>query len=56
MLTWNVLNRLPDIVVMAGVLLAGISWIVSRRIELARGKSGRHAAPETPPGAGNEKD
>ena len=39
MLTWNVLNRLPDIVVMAGVLMAGITWMVSRRMELARGKS-----------------
>ena len=38
MLTWNVLNRLPDIVVMAGVLMAGVTWMVNRRIELAREK------------------
>lgn len=37
-LTWNVLNRLPDIVVMAGVLMAGVTWIINRRIELAREK------------------
>lgn len=37
-LTWNVLNRLPDIVVMAGVLLSGIFWVVNRRMELARGR------------------
>lgn len=33
-LTWNVLNRLPDIVVMAGMMLAGVVWIINRRIEL----------------------
>ena len=34
-LTWNVLNRLPDIVVMAGLMLAGVVWVINRRLELA---------------------
>ena len=35
-LTWNVLSRLPDIVVMAGMMLAGVVWIINRRIELSQ--------------------
>lgn len=35
-LTWNVLHRLPDIVVLAGVLMAGVTWIVNRRLERVR--------------------
>lgn len=35
-LTWNVLNRLPDIVVMGGVLMSGFVWIINRRIVLSK--------------------
>ena len=35
-LTWNVLNRLPDIVVMGGVLMSGFVWIINRRMELSK--------------------
>ena len=45
-LTWNVLNRLPDIIVMAGVAMSGIFWMVNRRMELARVKEEEHKTPE----------
>jgi hypothetical protein len=31
MLTWQVLSKIPDLVLMAGVLLYGIHWITARR-------------------------
>ncbi|MEW6203318.1 MAG: 4Fe-4S dicluster domain-containing protein [bacterium] len=45
-LTWNVLNRLPDIVVMGGVMLAGVVWIINRRIELSRGQAPVQKVPQ----------
>lgn len=42
-LTWNVLHRLPDIVVLAGVLMAGVTWIVNRRLERVREERGKTA-------------
>ena len=32
--TWNVLSKLPDVVSIGGVLLAGIWWITNRRAEV----------------------
>jgi formate dehydrogenase iron-sulfur subunit len=40
-LTWNVLSRLPDIIVMGGMMLAGVVWIINRRIELAQTPEGK---------------
>lgn len=31
-LTWNVLKKLPFVVINAGILLGGLSWIIRRRI------------------------
>ena len=31
LLTWNVLSKLPDVVLVAGTLLGGIAWIINRR-------------------------
>ena len=31
MLTWEVLSKIPDFVLMAGMLLYGINWITARR-------------------------
>jgi formate dehydrogenase iron-sulfur subunit len=36
LLTWNVLSKLPAVVVVAGVGLAGVWWITRRREEVAR--------------------
>jgi formate dehydrogenase iron-sulfur subunit len=36
MLTWQVLSRVPDFVLLAGALLFGIHWITSRREEVVR--------------------
>lgn len=33
-LTWNVLHKLPNLVLTGGVLLGGVYWIVSRRMQL----------------------
>ncbi len=34
MLTWNVLSKLPDVVVTGGMMLYGIWWITGRRAEV----------------------
>jgi len=36
LLTWQVLSKVPDFVVLAGVFLYGIHWITSRRDEVQR--------------------
>jgi formate dehydrogenase iron-sulfur subunit len=36
MLTWNVLQKIPNFVVVGGVLLGGIWWITNRRTEVQR--------------------
>jgi formate dehydrogenase iron-sulfur subunit len=33
MLTWQALSKVPDVVIVGGVLLYGIWWITNRRIE-----------------------
>lgn len=45
-LTWNVLSRIPDVVVMAGMILAGVVWIINRRIELSQPQSGEGGKDE----------
>ena len=35
-LTWNALSKVPGVVTVGGVLLAGIWWITNRRIEVQR--------------------
>ena len=35
-LTWNALSKLPGVVSVGGVLLAGIWWITNRRVEVQR--------------------
>lgn len=35
-LTWNALSKIPDVVMLGGILLSGVYWITSRREEVAR--------------------
>mgnify|MGYP001559131240 CR=1 FL=1 len=44
MLTWQVLSKIPDLVLMAGVLLYGIHWITGRR-EYVRAVAAREVSP-----------
>lgn len=41
LLTWNVLNKLPTVVSVGGVLLAGIWWISNRREDVEREEGGK---------------
>ncbi len=34
LLTWNVLSKIPDFVLVGGTLLGGIAWVINRRIIL----------------------
>jgi len=34
MLTWNVLSKIPDFVLVGGTFLGGIAWIINRRMTL----------------------
>jgi formate dehydrogenase iron-sulfur subunit len=34
-LTWNVMKKIPYVVVTGGVLLGGVWWVINRRMELA---------------------
>ena len=36
LLTWQILSKVPDFVVLAGVFLYGIHWITNRRDEVQR--------------------
>ncbi|MBN2288757.1 MAG: 4Fe-4S dicluster domain-containing protein [Candidatus Glassbacteria bacterium] len=48
-LTWQVLSKLPGIVITGGLLLGGVSWVINRRIQLegqAREAAERKPAPE----------
>ncbi len=36
-LTWQVLSKIPSIVLTGGVLLGGLSWIINRRIQIETG-------------------
>jgi formate dehydrogenase iron-sulfur subunit len=46
MLTWRVLSRVPDVVVVGGVLLYGICWITHRRMALADRRGDGSTPPE----------
>ncbi|MFH1069546.1 MAG: 4Fe-4S dicluster domain-containing protein [Candidatus Glassbacteria bacterium] len=39
-LTWQVLSKIPSIVLTGGVLLGGLSWIINRRIQIESGELG----------------
>jgi len=51
-LTWNVLSKLPNVVAVGGVLLAGVWWVAKRKDAVAReatrhsGETGGSSAPE----------
>ena len=38
LLTWNVLSKIPDFVLLSGVFLGGIAWIINRRMALEEEK------------------
>ena len=51
LLTWQILSKIPDFVLLAGVFLFGIHWITQRREEVASlvPEEGIHAdEPPTP--------
>ena len=57
-LTWSVLSRLPNMVSVAGVGLAGVWWLMSRREEVAAAEGSAAkppAPPATPASHGKEK-
>lgn len=43
LLTWQVLSKVPDFVLLAGAFLFGIHWITKRREEVARGRDTHRA-------------
>jgi formate dehydrogenase iron-sulfur subunit len=45
-LTWDILSKLPNVVSVGGVLLAGIWWITGRRETLAKARSGEISVEE----------
>ena len=53
-LTWEILNKIPNIVSTAGVLLFGIWWIINRRMVL-QGQNGGHVNPGAGPPSGGEE-
>ncbi len=54
-LTWQVLSKIPSIVLTGGVLLGGLSWIVNRRIKIESGElSEDQLTGETEKEAGDE--
>jgi formate dehydrogenase iron-sulfur subunit len=55
MLTWRVLSKLPDIVVVAAVSLFGIHWITKRRTDVRAAEQGDGPVePPTPAHGGRE--
>jgi formate dehydrogenase iron-sulfur subunit len=34
LLTWNVLSKIPDFVLVGGTLLGGVAWVINRRMQL----------------------
>jgi formate dehydrogenase iron-sulfur subunit len=56
MLTWRVLSKIPDFVVLAGAFLFGIHWITQRRDEVrqATNKSGSDSENGTRDGGGTD--
>jgi hypothetical protein len=59
-LTWSVLSRLPNVVSVAGVGLAGVWWLMNRREEVTAAEAASPASndnPEAPfpPSKGKEK-
>jgi formate dehydrogenase iron-sulfur subunit len=55
MLTWRVLSRIPDFVVLAGAFLFGVHWITQRRDEVRRAaQDGSSPEAHGPPGEGSD--
>ncbi len=50
-LTWNALSKVPGVVTVGGVLLAGIWWITNRRIEVQRYEQELQRMEERPNGS-----
>jgi hypothetical protein len=49
MLTWQVLSKIPDVVVVGGALLYGIWWITNRRTKVQEVMAEEAAAKSGPP-------
>jgi formate dehydrogenase iron-sulfur subunit len=54
LLTWRVLSRVPDIVLLGGALLYGIHWITKRRAYVQRIEGSRLAGADLDEGSGAE--
>ena len=52
LLTWQILSKIPDFVLMAGVFLYGIHWITQRREAVASLEGGEGFHPGEPPSPG----
>ena len=48
LLTWQVLSKIPDLVLVAGAFLFGVHWITKRRDDVARSAGHDSAAPDAP--------
>ena len=59
MLTWQILSRVPDFVILAGAFLLGVHWITKRREEVheaGHARQGRAlSAPAAPPAAVDDR-
>ena len=45
LLTWQVLSKIPDLVLVAGAFLFGVHWVTKRRDEVGRADGRESAAP-----------
>jgi formate dehydrogenase iron-sulfur subunit len=54
-LTWRVLSKLPDVVMVAAVFLYGVHWITKRRVYVREVEGGGNAGRHTARGAGEER-
>jgi formate dehydrogenase iron-sulfur subunit len=45
-LTWVALSKVPPMVIGVGGLMAGLWWIIDRRVKLAEHKEPEHKEPE----------
>jgi hypothetical protein len=56
LLTYRVLSKIPDFVVLGGVTLGGIWWITNRRNEVAAAERGTAASAAAAPAPGHTGD
>lgn len=45
MLTWRVLSKIPNVVMLGSVVLGGIYWVTQRSEEVARAEGARGDGP-----------